>query len=148
LLEKRAQPRSLMGVVDLKVERGERFYDLVKKVASPFAERAVPTANVYGPAYDELIGGLKVLYAELEPLWEHLKAGSTGYITSAAILSHPTFAPSRTAIGLLSSRVGDAARRQEWLFGSTGAGDPIIYATLHHGVQRNLASRRARDAAS
>ncbi len=127
--------RSLSIVPDRRTERGEKFYELVRTVAAPFVGGAVPTANVYGSMYERLTDGVKTIYPELEPLWEHLKAGSTGYITSAAILSHPTFVPSRTAIGFLSSRVGDGAPRQEWVFASTGPDDPIIYATLQPGVQ-------------
>lgn len=36
-----------------------------------------------------------------------------GSVTGAAILCHPTFAPTRTAIGLLSSRAGSGESRQE-----------------------------------
>lgn len=116
-------------------ERGERFYELINEVALPFAHGAVPTMPVVGAQYAQLISGVRSIYRELEPAWNHLKAGSTNYVTSAAILSHPTFAPTRTAIGLLSSRVGDAAPRQEWIFASTGPADPIVYATLRGAAE-------------
>ena len=114
--------------------RGVRFYELISDVALPFANGNVPTMPVAGLAFEKLASGVRTIYPELDAVWELIKAGSSGYVTQAAILTHPTFEPSRTAIGLLSSRVGNAERRQEWLFASTGAHDPLVYATLPRGI--------------
>lgn len=118
-------------------KRGERFHAIVSEVALPFANGAVPTLPVFGDAYQQLVRGLHAVYPEVANSWDLLKAGSTGYVTRAAILSHPTFSPTRTAIGLLSSRVGDGAHRQEWVFGSTGPDDPVVYTTLRRGTRES-----------
>lgn len=129
--------------------RGERFYNLLTEVASPFANGAVPTLPVIGPRYERLVTGVREIYPELNEFWELLKAGSTEYVTGAAILCHPTFAPGRTAIGLLSSKVGSGVSRQEWVFGSTGDDDdPLIYATLPRGVDQTATAKHVNALAS
>lgn len=111
-------------------DRGDQFHKLLSEVALPFASGAVPTLPVIGADYERLVDGVREIYPELEPFWDVLKAGSTGYVTGAAILCHPKFAPTRTAIGLLSSRAGSGDARQEWIFGSTGSDEPVVFATL------------------
>lgn len=128
--------------------RGERFYGLLTEVALPFANGAVPTLPVIGAQYQRLVEGVREIYPELEPFWDALKAGSTGYVTGAAILCHPRFAPTRTAIGLLSSRVGGGEARQEWIFGSTGDDEPVIYATLPDGRQETTNAKHINALAS